>query len=110
MLADEISTSRSCRERRRWVAPGKAGLDRAAFRRPFVDTAVEHGGAVEAKRPQHPPEPRGPHRRPDRIEHHAAVIPDAVATERSFELPDARHHEAKLGGGIGKFVLQIEKI
>ena len=79
------------------VSLRRPGFEGAAFRLPFVETAVEHRGVLEAERFEHPPEPRRPHRRADRVEHHPAVVADAVAAERRLELRDIGHHEAKLG-------------
>ena len=50
----------------RRAARGSA-LDRARLAFPGVEPAVQHGGAIEAERPQHPPEARRPHRRADAV-------------------------------------------
>src|SRR5262249_7032513 len=36
-------------------------LDRAGFRLPFVEAAIQNGRGVESERAQHPPEARRPH-------------------------------------------------
>ena len=110
VLVDEISGLRSRRESRRLISlagpvsmarPSAFHLSRPpssteAFSKPsdcsIHQNRVAHIGGA------------------DRIEHHVAVCRYAVAAERSFELRNSWHHEAKLGAGIGELALQIQKI
>src|SRR5689334_18860387 len=107
MPVDEIAVTRLGGEFGGRIALRRSALERTAFRPPLVQSAVEDCDTVEAERLQHPPEPRRPLWRADRIEHDEAVVADAMTAECRLELLGCGHHEAKRRAGIGELALQI---
>src|SRR6185295_4228471 len=109
VLVDEKSRFRFGCKCGRLVSLRRSGFERAAFKLPFVETAVEYRDILEAERCQHPPEPRRPHRGADAVEHDLAFVGYAVAAERALEESHIRHHEAERGAGIRELALQVQK-
>ncbi len=110
--------------RRRRTGPGSAPRRRsrpdsraarrfraAALRLPLVEAAVEHGGAVEAERAQHPPEARRPHHRADRCRARPACpSPMPCRPNAAIRCAIDGHHETKRRIGIGELSLEVEEV
>ena len=95
-------------QRRRGIARFGRG-NRAAFRHPGINPAIQDRRIVKANRAHHPPNPRRPLRCLAGIEHHARAIPDATRRKPPRQIIRRRHGEVKAAGAVRKFALQIKK-
>ena len=89
---------------------GGTGLDRPSFAAPFLPAAVEHRCVVEAKDPQHPPDPRRPPRIGGAVKHDPRPVADAKTAHRRCKCLGGRQHEAKAMVLVREITLQIDEL
>src|SRR5262245_435439 len=87
------------------VSLRRPALERAGFRLPFVEAAIQNGRSVESDRAQHPPKARRPHHAANAVKHDPCTLADAMAGESRLEPTPHRHHESQSRGPIGELAL-----
>src|SRR5262249_8542691 len=92
------------------VSLRRPALDRAGFRPPFVEDAIQNGRSVEAEGAKRPPEARRPHHAANAVKHDPGTLADAMAAETRLEPTRHRHHESQSRGPIGELALQVEEV